>query len=198
MIYFVLINLPRAIRFKCENVILAAVIPGPAEPSLTINSYLDPIINDLNKLWKGIEISGNTIHAALIAIGCDLPADRKIAGFLSYNANKGCSRCYCEFSHGFGNNDYSGFNQSLWLPRSNEQHRDNVAELQAIRTKTNREKKESEFGCRYSSLLKLTYFDPVKMVLIDPMHNLFLGTAKHMIHIYIKQGLLDKHAIDTL
>ena len=199
VIYFVLLNLPRAIRFKRENVILAAVIPGPAEPSLTINSYLDPIVNDLNKLWKGIEVGGKTIHAALIAVGCDLPAARKIAGFLSYNANKGCSRCYCEFSRGFGNNDYSGFNRSLWLPRSNEQHRENVAELQAIHTKTNRAKKESELGCRYSSLLKLTYFDPVRMVLIDPMHNLFLGTAKHMIHnVYIKQGLLDKKAIDII
>lgn len=199
VIYFVLLNLPRAIRFKRENVILAAVIPGPSEPSLTINSYLDPIVSDLNKLWNGVEIGGKTIHAALIAVGCDLPAARKIAGFFSYTANKGCSRCYCEFSHGFGDNDYSGFDRSLWPPRSNEQHRKNVAELQAIHTKTNREKKESEFGCRYSTLLKLTYFDPVKMLLIDPMHNLFLGTAKHMIHdVYIKQGLFDKQAIDTI
>ena len=37
------------------------------------------------------------------------------------------------------------------------------------------------------------------MLLIDPMHNLFLGTAKHMIHdVYIKQGHLDKHAIDVI
>ena len=58
VIYFVLLNLPRAIRFKRENVILAAVIPGPSEPSLTINSYLDPIVSDLNKLWNGVEIGG--------------------------------------------------------------------------------------------------------------------------------------------
>jgi hypothetical protein len=37
------------------------------------------------------------------------------------------------------------------------------------------------------------------MVLIDPMHNLFLGTAKHIIHnVYIKQGFLDKQAIDII
>ena len=32
---------------------------------------------------------------------------------------------------------------------------------------------------RYSVLLELEYFDPVRMVVIDPMHNLFLGSAKH-------------------
>ena len=57
--------------------ILAAVIPGPDEPHLTINSYLDPIVS---KLWNGIEIEGKIIHGALVAVGCDLPAARKIMG----------------------------------------------------------------------------------------------------------------------
>lgn len=45
-----------------ENVILAAVIPGPDEPHLMINSYLDPIVSDLNKLWNGIKVEGKIIH----------------------------------------------------------------------------------------------------------------------------------------
>lgn len=52
--------------------------------------------------------SKEVIHGALKAVGCDLPAAQKIAGFLSCSANKGCSRCYCEFLRGFGNG-YSGF-----------------------------------------------------------------------------------------
>ena len=48
------------------------------------------------------------------------------------------------------------------------------------RTKTQREAKESALGCRYSVLLHLPYFDPVRMLLIDPMHNLFLGSAKYV------------------
>ena len=43
---------------------------------------------------------------------------------------------------------------------------------------------ESDFGCRYSELLRLSYFDPVKMHVIDPMHGLFLGTAKKMLEIW--------------
>ena len=40
-------------------------------------------------------------------------------------------------------------------------------------------KKESMLGCRYSVLLELPYFQPIEMLLIDPMHNFYLGTAKH-------------------
>ena len=51
---------------------------------------------------------------------------------------------------------------------------------------------ESTFGCRYSILLDLPYFDPVRMTIIDPMHNLFLGTAKHIMlkNVWIKKGLI--------
>ena len=39
--------------------------------------------------------------------------------------------------------------------------------------------KESSSGCRYSVLLELEYFDSPRFLVVDPMHNLFLGTAKH-------------------
>ena len=59
VIYIVILNLPCAIRFKCENVILFGVIPGLSEPSLTINSYLSPLVADLKELWAGIEVDWN-------------------------------------------------------------------------------------------------------------------------------------------
>ena len=33
VMYLVILNLPRSIRFKSENIIIAGVIPGPKEPS---------------------------------------------------------------------------------------------------------------------------------------------------------------------
>ena len=39
---------------------------------------------------------------------------------------------------------------------------------------------ELQLGCRYSVLVDLPYFDPIRMLLIDPMHNLYMGTAKHI------------------
>ena len=50
---------------------------------------------------------------------------------------------------------------------------------------------ESKYGCRYIILLDLPYFDPIRMLLIDPMHNLFLGTAKRMLHVWDDHKVLD-------
>lgn len=33
VIYLVILNLPRTIRFKPENIIIAGIIPGPNEPT---------------------------------------------------------------------------------------------------------------------------------------------------------------------
>ena len=63
--------------------------------------------------------------------------------------------------------------------RSNDGHGSDVKKIMTEITITHRNKKESELGCRYSVLLELSYFRPIEMLLIDPMHNLFLGTAKH-------------------
>jgi hypothetical protein len=49
--------------------------------------------------------------------------------------------------------------------------------------KGEREILERDFGTRYSVLLELVYFDPIRMTALDPMHNLFLGTAKHKIYV---------------
>lgn len=50
VLYLVLLNLPRSLRFKPENVIIVGIIPGPSEPKLTINSYLKPFVKELGKL----------------------------------------------------------------------------------------------------------------------------------------------------
>lgn len=56
----VILNLPRSLRFKPENVIIVGIIPGPDEPSLTINSFLQPLVTELNELWvSGITTSEN-------------------------------------------------------------------------------------------------------------------------------------------
>ena len=64
------------------------IIPGPHEPKLTINSYLEPLVAKLNLLWKdGITarghgaLTGEVYHAALLCVRCDVPAARKVCGF---------------------------------------------------------------------------------------------------------------------
>ena len=97
-IYLVVQNLPRYERFKLKNIILVGLIPGPKEP------YLDPLVNDLVKLYHGVQIPnahslfGKTkIKAAMNCVVCDIPATRKVCGFLGANATKGCSKRLSEF-----------------------------------------------------------------------------------------------------
>ena len=201
VIYAVILNLPRSIRFKRENVLLLGVIPGPSEPPLTINSYLSPIVSDLLDLWKGVSMklpgcsSTTTFRCALIGVSCDLPAARKVCGFLSHSANLGCSKCYVQFSEGFGRRNYSDFNRESWRMRDNSRHRSDVQKIAGAKTKTQRSKLQTEFGCRYSVLLDLPYFDPVRMLLVDPMHNLFMGTAKHLtLDILIGRNILSRRS----
>ena len=52
VIYMVIMNLPRALRFKRENLLLIGLIPGPKEPSKTINTFLAPVVRELLVLWQ--------------------------------------------------------------------------------------------------------------------------------------------------
>ena len=91
--YMVLVNLPREIRFKKENVILVGIIPGPKEPALNVNSFLKPLVNKLLAFWKGVSLVEKSelqlYRFVLLCISSDLPATRKCCGFMSYNAEKG-------------------------------------------------------------------------------------------------------------
>ena len=53
-------------------------------------------------------------------------------------------------------------------------------------------KRQSKRGCRYSILLKLPYFDAPRMLIVDPMHRVFLGSAK-----YFLKSILVNHKIIT-
>ena len=93
--YMAILNLPRGLRFKKENILLVGVIPGPKEPDLTVNEYLKPLVNELLLFWKGEyldELGEKVLYRfALICVASDLPATRKCCGFLSYNALQGKS-----------------------------------------------------------------------------------------------------------
>jgi len=102
----------------------------------------------------------------------------------------GCSKCkkYFPSIEGEKKLDYSGFERSEWTPRTNAGHRSDVLQLEGCKSKTELAQKELQLGCRYSSLLDLPYFDPPTMLVIDPMHNLFLGLAKHFTKKNFSEG----------
>ena len=98
VLYAVIVNLPRKVRFLWENVLVLGIIPGPREPKLHINTYLRPFVDELLIAWspgiKLVEPDGLSAQYqfGLFFLSCDLPALRKIGGFLSHNAKQGKSQ----------------------------------------------------------------------------------------------------------
>ena len=64
-------------------------------------------------------------------------------------------------------------------------------------TKAQQKSIEKEYGIRYSVLLELPYFNPIRQTVIDPMHNLFLGTAKRCMELWTK-NVLSKQDIEII
>jgi len=46
VVYLVLLNLPRHERYKFENIFAAGILPGPSEPKLTANPFLEPLVRE--------------------------------------------------------------------------------------------------------------------------------------------------------
>lgn len=180
------------------------IIPGPCEPHKNINSFLAPLVSELQEAWNPgflIQLKESLIcvKLALSCVACDIPATRKVCGFLSHNAELGCNKCLKKFKGGFSiPTDYSGYDREDYILRSQEQHRNDVNKTLQETTKTAQQKAESKYGVRYSVLLELAYFDPVKFVAIDAMHNLYLGSAKHCFGLWIEQDILNKDDIKTI
>lgn len=161
VIYLVIQNLPRAIWFKPENIIIVSTIPGPSEPDCNhLNSYLKPMVDDLQILWDGVafkvphSVFTKLVRAALVYISSDLPATMKLCGFYGFHANYGCSKCLRFFPTRQGMTiDYSGFNCDTWPKRRIDEHLEIANRAKAATTKQSRVDIEHEAGVRYSQLL---------------------------------------------
>jgi len=196
-IYLVIMNLPRSVHFQQENVMLVGILPGPHEPSKDINSYLNPFVDELLLYLEGIYmnvdgfVDKQKIRCALLCVTSDIPAGRKACGFVGHNAHYGCTKCLKKFTSTIGNMNFSGFDHGSWQTRTVNLHKEAVRCIMNCSTKTSQQKIESETGFHYSFLLRLPYFDSTRMLVIDPMHNLYLGSAKHNLKaIWIDKLLL--------
>lgn len=159
----------------------------------------------MKKLWNGVVMQSESgapvfVRAALLCTSCDIPASRKVSGFVGHSAYHGCSRCLKPFpTEAFGEKpNYCGTDRSNWPPRSKESHLKHALEHKSANTKEKQKLIEREHGCRYSVLIELQYYDIVRFCIIDPMHNLLLGTAKHVLSIWVSQDIIDKTQLATI
>ena len=174
VLYLTLNNLPRECRFKFENTFILGIIPGPHEPSLNINSFLKPFVDELLIFWnegKYFNINGQLVKFKA-AICADVPATRECLGFLANNAIQGCSKCLKKFPRNENNiPNYSGFEDAP--RRSGENVRELGFQWLSFGTQADRNAFEKLHGIRYSELMRIPYLDTVRFHTIDPLHNIF-------------------------
>lgn len=183
IISVVCLNIPPGLRYKPENMFLAGVVPGPKEPPLTtFNHYLTPLVDAFLEFWKpGVRFTrtfnfplGRLVLCALVVVVCDLLAARKVSGFAAVSHTHFCSICHCtRKKEGYGDVNYDE-----WEWRTHDECRESADQF---RNATNPKERQAIFdrsGLRWSELLRLPYFDPVRFIVVDAMHNLFLGLVK--------------------
>ena len=160
----------------------------------------------MESLWDGITINqtnecknGKRIRAALILVLCDIPATRKICGHVS--ALVSCHRCkkkanYENRQHIFARMD--NFDDWFFM-RDPIEHRQNALEWRYCNSDASRKRFVKQNGVRWSELLRLPYFDPIKFITIDPMHCLFLGIARWIVkQIWIDKGILTSNSLNKI
>ena len=159
------------------------------------------MVDDLLEFWSGVLIPCNKhplkslfIRAAVICCASDIPATRKLCGFVGHSASLGCSKCLKKFPSitvaGTKRRDYSGYDKQIWPVRDLKVHLEKSEEYKKAKTQSEQIAIAKDFGVRYSCLNDLPYFDPIRFSVVDPMHNLNLGTAKHVMHIWQNKGIL--------
>ena len=181
-IYLACLNLPPHLRFRPENVYLAGIIPGPKEPSLQqLNNLMRPLVDELVDLWTrglfldrtALRFVGRFIRAVIIPLVCDLPALRKVAGFAGHSSKHFCSFCRLKKLQ------IHELDQSKWPTRTAARHREIAKEWRDAGTDHERKEIFEEHGIRWSELLRLPYWDPLRFPVVDAMHNLLLGNLRH-------------------
>ncbi|XP_024010549.1 uncharacterized protein LOC112085889 [Eutrema salsugineum] len=104
-------NMAPDLCMKKENILLSLLIPGPYQPGNSIDVYLEPLIDDLQRLWDIGEQTYDafskttfTMKAMLLWTISDLPAYGNLAG-CRVKGKMGCPLC-------------GKHTDSLWLPNS--------------------------------------------------------------------------------
>ena len=195
-VYLTILNLPRHLRYKKENMILLCLLPGGKEKPQDLSKLLAPFVAEMQLLWTGCIFTtassprGVSIRGMLLIVSCDLPAARKLAGFKSDKYC--CSRCHKEFKqydsgrldtagHKIWLYDKSGSDWQNWVHRTEQEVREASDNYGDCPTPRAQNAFVSKHCARFSILNDLPYWNAVDQVVFDPMHCLWMGVAKHVI-----------------
>ncbi|KJA24792.1 hypothetical protein HYPSUDRAFT_53569 [Hypholoma sublateritium FD-334 SS-4] len=163
---FSVVNLPPHLRYRTSNLLLSGIMPGPKEADFDqVHHYMRVVVNELLRLWE----NGVVIKTP------KYPNGRLVRVILVALATP------------------KSFAAGGFPARTDAEHRAKQAAYAECTSKSAREKFVKVYATRYSELSRLPYFNMVHMIVIDPMHNLFLGLVKtHFYHIWVQNNVLRK------
>jgi len=128
------------------------------------------------------------VRVILVVVACDKPAAHKIGGFGGHSHTWFCTACWISKqdkataasfekdgtlssrSHLLISTSFSAF-----PIRTDEEHRYLGEQYRRLTTKTERARFAKAHATRFTQFSRLPYFDTVRQIVIDPMHNLLLG-----------------------
>ena len=187
------LSLPPSLRYKAENLYLAALDPikpsGKKDPH---NHWLLPVAEDLLKSYKTGRYftrtntcpKGRRTREVVVPVVNDLPASRKLIGAAGHSANRFCSLCRVM------KEDINNIDHKNWIRVTKEEYIAAADEWKAA-SKAKRKSLYKENGIRWSPLLLLPYWDPTQFVVTDGMHNLFLGLVKFHFRVLLGMNVPD-------
>ncbi|KAJ3545248.1 hypothetical protein NM688_g5647 [Phlebia brevispora] len=183
-IFLACLNLPPNMRFKQENMYLAAVVPGPHHPSKEqINHLIRPIVTSFhNSYLHGVRYSQtpNFPHGKMTRSALVLPVGDALAYAQLTGHAPPTHTHFCPFCNLTADN-IEDLDWRHWPSRTCEQHRHIATSWLLAETVEERANIYKTHGIRWTELLRLPYWDPMKLRSIDIMHNLFSGVLKHHI-----------------
>jgi hypothetical protein len=164
-------------------------------------------VNELLEFWNGVRLpptgkysGGKSIRLAVICCSNDIPAARKLCGHIS--ALSGCHRCYKRANNiDSEKSNFGGFDDmdDWFRERDLTEHRRNAEAWRRCTSKSEREKHVSNTHVRWSELLRLPYFNPIRYLIVDPMHNLFLGVAHWIVkRLWVDGKILTKKHLELM
>ncbi|TDL17694.1 hypothetical protein BD410DRAFT_807179 [Rickenella mellea] len=147
-------NLPTHLKYRPRNLLLCGLTPGPKEFSADeLQYFMKAYVDELIRLLE----EGIRVPTPKFPDGCQ-------------------GGLYELFSLPFAATIQ--LSVASFPARDGEEHRRRAKDYLAESDPKQRGKLFKEHHARYFELSRLPYFDPVRMTIIDPMHNILLGIVK--------------------
>ncbi|EKM61709.1 uncharacterized protein PHACADRAFT_82310 [Phanerochaete carnosa HHB-10118-sp] len=182
-------NLEVSLRYPPENLLLCGLTPGPREFSADeLQHFMAAFITDLLKLYDE-RIVVKTAGCPIVAVCCDHPAMCRLCGF----SDSGSQNIFCTWCR--ITKDQLKMEKGLTIDAfplcDGDDHRKLAEEYSKLHTQEERDAFCQANGVRGSELNRLPYWNPVRMAIIDPMHNLLLGIMKNIwFDVWVKDKAL--------